>query len=223
GFIIAFMAAISTLGLDLSNLAMIAGALSVGIGFGLQNVVNNFVSGLILLIERPVKVGDWVVVGDQKGHIKKINVRATEIETSDRATLFIPNSELISRPLMNWTHANQTGRLILPVQIAYGTDIQKVKAILLKTAAKHPEIQKYPEPNVLFRGYGESGLNLELRAFLFDVEKVNLVMSDLFFEIDDLFRQEGIEIPYPQRDIQLKDSDKFLQAFVDAISNNKHH
>ncbi|MCD2450344.1 DUF3772 domain-containing protein [Methylicorpusculum oleiharenae] len=223
GFIMAFMAAISTLGLDLSNLAMIAGALSVGIGFGLQNVVNNFVSGLILLIERPVKVGDWVVVGDQKGHIKKINVRATEIETSDRATLFIPNSELISRPLMNWTHANQTGRLVLPVQIAYGTDTQKVKAILLKTASKHPEIQKYPEPNVLFRGYGESALNLELRAFLFDVEKVNFVMSDLFFEIDDLFRQEGIEIPYPQRDIQLKDSDKFLQALAAAISDNKHH
>ena len=120
GFITAVLLAISTLGIDLTKLAFIAGALSLGIGFGLQNVVNNFVSGLILLIERPIKVGDWVVVGDKQGYVKKIKVRATEIQTFDRASVFVPNSDLISHPLLNWTHADKTGRVIVPVGVAYG-------------------------------------------------------------------------------------------------------
>ena len=220
GFIIAVVFAISTLGIDLTKLAIIAGALSVGIGFGLQNVVNNFVSGLILLIERPIKVGDWVVVGDRQGYVKKVKVRATEIQTFDRASVFIPNSDLISLPLLNWTHADKTGRVVVPVGVAYGTDTHKVRAVLLEVAASHPVVFKIPAPSVIFKGFGDSCLNFELRAFIQDVDKVVAVNSDLCFEIDETFRENGIEIPYPQQDVHWKDIER-LENLVEKILAGK--
>lgn len=220
GFIIASGTAISTLGIDLSKLAIIAGALSVGIGFGLQNVVNNFISGLILLIERPIKVGDRVVVGDQQGHVKNINVRATEIQTLDKATVFIPNSDLISHPLLNWTHADKISRIIIPVGVAYGTDTQKIKVILLEIAHAHPDVLMTSSPLVLFRGFGDSSLNFELRAFIEDVDNVAVVTSDLCYEIDAAFRRDGIEIPFPQQDIHWKDVER-LEALVSTILTGK--
>ncbi|HEY8096601.1 MAG TPA: DUF3772 domain-containing protein [Methylobacter sp.] len=220
GFIIAAGVAISTLGIDLSKLAIIVGALSVGIGFGLQNIVNNFVSGLILLIERPIKVGDWVVVNDQQGYVKNINVRATEIQTFDRASVFIPNSNLISNPLLNWTYADKTGRIIIPVGVAYGTDTRKVQTILLEVAAAHPSVFNSPEPSVLFKSFGDSCLNFELRAFVQDVDKVMTVNSDLCFEIDAVFRKEGIEIPYPQQDVHWRDIER-LEKLVSKILTEK--
>lgn len=204
GIILAAVVGISALGLDLSNLAIVAGALSVGIGFGLQNVVNNFVSGLILLMERPVKVGDWVVVGDKQGYVKRIKVRATEIQTFDRASVFVPNSQLISDTVTNWTYADKLGRVIVPIGVAYGSDTQLVRQTLLDIGLSHPEVLKDPRPSAVFRGFGDSALNFELRCFLQDVERTIGVTSDLCFAIDDAFRKEGIEIPFPQQDVYVK-------------------
>ncbi len=204
GIVIAAAAGISALGLNLSSLAIVAGALSVGIGFGLQNVVNNFVSGLILLVERPIKVGDWVVVGSDQGYVKRIKVRATEIQTFDRASVFVPNSKIISEAVTNWTYADKMGRVIIPVGVAYGSDTAKVREILLEIGRSHPEVLKEPPPSAVFRGFGDSALNFELRCFLDNVERTISVTSDLCFAIDDAFRRRGIEIPFPQRDVYVK-------------------
>jgi potassium efflux system protein len=203
GFTLAAMLAVSTVGINLSNLAIIAGALSVGIGFGLQNIVNNFVSGLILLVERPIKAGDWVVVGDFQGYVKKISVRATEIATFDRASVFIPNSSLISGSVMNRTYADKVGRVLLPIGIAYEADPRRAREILLEIALAHLEVRRNPPPNVAFLGFGDNALNLELAAFLHDVDKVKLVTSDLCFAIHEAFKREGIHIPFPQRDLRV--------------------
>lgn len=207
GFTLAALAAVSSMGLDLSSLAMIAGALSVGIGFGLQNVVNNFVSGLILLVERPIKVGDWVVVGEHQGYVKRISVRATEITTFDRASVFIPNSSLISGAVMNRTYADKVGRVVLPIDIAYSADPNQARDVLLKIALDHPAVRPTPRPSVLFQGFGDKALKLELVAFVHDVDKVRAVTSDLCFAIHTAFRREGIAIPYPHRDLFLTPDD----------------
>jgi potassium-dependent mechanosensitive channel len=221
GFIVAALFAIATLGIDLGKLAIIAGALSVGIGFGLQNVVNNFVSGLILLIERPIKVGDWIVVGERQGYVKKIKVRATEIQTFDRATVFIPNSDMISNPLLNWTHADKTARVIVPIGVAYGTDARKVQKILLDIATNHPTVFKVPAPSAIFKGFGDSSLNFELRAFIDDTDKIVSVSSDLCFAIDAAFREQGIEIPYPQQDVHWKDMEKVENLLMKVVSETR--
>jgi small-conductance mechanosensitive channel len=215
GFTVAAMLAISTLGIDLSNLAIIAGALSVGIGFGLQNIVNNFVSGLILLIERPIKAGDWVVVGDHQGYVKKISVRATEITTLDRASVYIPNSTLISGALTNRTYADKAvGRVVLPLGLSHDTDAKRVRDLLLKIALDHPEIRRIPPPVVLFKGFAESTRNFELIALLHDAGKVDSVTSDLCFEIDEIFRKEGIPIPFPPRNLNLNLNGEQLQQIL---------
>lgn len=206
GFLVAVMVGISTLGLDLSNLALIAGALSVGIGFGLQNVVNNFVSGLILLVERPVKVGDWVVVGGVEGNVKRINVRSTEVETFAKASVIIPNSEMISTAVVNWTHKDISGRVEVLVGVAYGSDIDKVKEILVRVAKEHPETLPTPTPFVVFQNFGASSLDFELRAFLGRVERRVRVASDLREAIYHEFRDAGIEIPFPQTVLHIEGS-----------------
>jgi small-conductance mechanosensitive channel len=215
GIVIASMAGIVALGLDLSNFALIASALTVGIGFGLQNVVNNFVSGLILLIERPVKVGDWIVVGDKQGYVKHIRVRATEIQTFDRASVFVPNSELISGMVTNWTHADRMGRVIVPVGVAYGSDTNKVREILLQIGNAHPQVIAEPPASALFRGFGDSSLDFELRCFLEDVEKIVSVTSDLCFAIDQAFRDANIEIPFPQQDV-------YIRKLADGVAAQSH-
>ncbi len=204
GLILAFLLAIAALGLDLSNLAIIAGALSVGIGFGLQTIVNNFVSGLILLIERPVKAGDWVVVGEYEGTVKKINVRATEIETFDRAAVIVPNSQLVSAAVTNWTHRNRQCRLIIGVRVPYGSDTQFVHDLLMRCAREHRDILRWPAPHVLFRDFGESGLVFELRCYARDVDYFLSAPSELRFTIDAKLREAGIQVPYPGRDIYVR-------------------
>jgi small-conductance mechanosensitive channel len=211
GFTLAALFGISTMGIDFSSLAMIAGALSVGIGFGLQNIVNNFVSGLILLIERPIKVGDWVVVGEHQGYVKKISVRATEVTTFDRASVFIPNSSLISGTVMNRTHADKIGRVVLPIGIDYDGDVTKARALLLSIAEDQFGVLDNPAPAVFMTGFGDSALNLELVAFVHDVDKVKSVASELLFTIHDAFRQHDIQIPYPQRDLKLTLDDEQLK------------
>lgn len=217
GLILAVAVAISTMGIDLSNLAIIAGALSVGIGLGLQNIVNNFVSGLILLIERPIKVGDWVVVGDQQGYVRKISVRATEIGTFDQASVFIPNSSLIASAVTNRTYADKLGRVLIPIGVTYGTDAKKVRALLLEIAKSHLDVRRNPEPLVFFQGFGDSALKFELVAVINDVDRVKSVGSDLCFEIDAVFRREGIEMPFPQRDVHLGLREDQLDRLVEAL------
>lgn len=210
GFLIALMLGLSLAGISFQNVAIVAGALSVGIGFGLQNIVNNFVSGIILLFERPIRRGDWIVVGVTEGNVKKISVRATVIETWDRSDVIVPNSELISSQVTNWTLSNAYGRVLLPVGVAYGSDTKLVHDILMDVAANHPlVIQKnnffqIPEPVVFFSAFGASSLDFELRCFVRDVRKRLLVRSEMNFEIDRLFRENNIEIPFPQRDIHIR-------------------
>ena len=217
GVMVAAVLAVSSLGIDLSNLALIAGALSVGIGLGLQNIVNNFVSGLILLIERPIKVGDWIVVGSQQGYVKKISVRATELSTFDRASVFIPNSELIANAVMNRTYPDPQGRVIVPVGIAYGSDTQKVKKILTKVAEANADVLSNPPPLVLFRSFGDSALQFEVVAYISDVNRSLSVTSDLCFAIDEAFVREGIEFPFPQRDVQLRFGDEQWARLMAAL------
>ena len=203
GVIVAALLSISVTGIDLSNLALVASALSVGIGFGLQNVVNNFVSGLILLVERPIKVGDWVRVGNDEGIVKSIQFRATELETWQRASVIIPNAEIISTSVTNLTHRDQYGRVEVGVGVAYGSDVEKVRAILLDLAKKNEQVSDYPAPGVVFRDFGSSSLDFELRCFTPNVMSRLGVASDLRFEIERRLREDGIEIPFPQRVVHL--------------------
>ncbi len=210
GLFIATLAAISVIGIDLSNIAIIAGALSVGIGFGLQNIVNNFVSGLILLIERPVKAGDWIRVGEHQGFVQRIKVRATEIETFQRYSVIIPNAELLSSSVINLTYRDATARVDIPVGVAYDSDAESVRKILLEAAASHAQVMRRPAPFVLFCDFAASSLDFELRCFIPDARNIFFVATDLRFDILRRFREQGIEIPFPQRVVHIQDSSQAL-------------
>lgn len=204
GFIAALLIGVTALGFNLANLAIIAGALSVGIGFGLQSVVNNFVSGLILLFERPIKAGDWIITSSGEGTVKKISVRSTEIETFDRSSIIIPNSELISQSVTNWTHKNKIGRVTVPVGVSYSSDPELVRDILLKCAREHPNVLRYPEPFVVWKDFGASSLDFEIRAYIRDIGMGLSVRTDLRFAIFRALKEAGVEIPFPQRDLHIK-------------------
>ncbi len=194
---------VSAAGIDLSNLALVASALSVGIGFGLQNIVSNFVSGLILLVERPFKVGDHVVSGTAEGIVKRISVRATEIETFRKQSIIVPNSDLINGLVGNWTHRNKLGRSEIPVSVSYEADPRKVMDILLELTAAVPLILRNPEPHVEFLRFGPYSLDFELRFFLADMGDGLTVRNNLRIEILRRFKAEGIEIPLPQSDLTI--------------------
>jgi len=204
GIAVAALVGISAAGIDLSNLALVAGALSLGIGFGLQNVVSNFVSGLILLAERPFKVGDWIVAGDVSGIVKKISVRATEIETFQRQSVILPNSNLINNAVGNWTHRNKLGRVEIKVGVAYGSDVRRVQEVLTEIARGHPLVLKNPEPFVQFTNFGPAALEFEMRIFLADILNGGTVQNDLRFTIVETFEREGIEIPSTPRAVMEK-------------------
>ena len=196
GLALTALVSISAAGLDLSNFALIAGGLSLGIGFGLQNIVSNFVSGLILLVERPLKVGDWVEAGSVSGTVKKISVRATEIETFQRQTVIVPNSVFINGPVGNWTHRNKVGRVEVPVGVVFGSDARRVYDILLEIVRKHPMVLKNPEPAVLFTGFTDIAMTFEARGFLADINNGGTVRNDIRFSILDAFKEQGIQIAY---------------------------
>ena len=197
GFVVAAAVALGYLGLSFEKLAIVAGALSVGIGFGLQSIVNNFVSGLILLWERAVRVGDLVVLGEEQGYVRRINVRSTEIETFDRVTMIVPNSNLVTGVVKNWVRGDRIGRIKIPVAVNLEADPEHVRSVLIDLAKHHDLVEKLPAPNVLFIAMTETLLKFELVCFVGDVEKAGRVKSDLHFAIHARFKSENISISPP--------------------------
>ncbi|BBF94821.1 DUF3772 domain-containing protein [Blastochloris tepida] len=195
GIIVAVLLALGQLGIDLQNIALVAGALSVGIGFGLQSIVSNFVSGLILLTERPIRVGDTIAVKGEEGYVRRISVRSTEIETFERSSVIIPNTDLITGVVKNWTHGNPTGRVIVAVNIPYDTDPDEVRDILIAAACEHPQVLKNPTPRVFLLKFGDTALQFELRCVVSNVDYSLTVRSDLHFSILYRLRKAGITMP----------------------------
>lgn len=206
GFILAAIISLSLAGVNLGGIALVSGALALGIGFGMQEIANNFVSGLILLFERPIRAGDFVSVGEVEGFVRSIRIRATEIETLDNQNVLVPNSELVSGRVTNWVLRDTFGRVKIKIGVAYGSDVEKVREILESIARTHAEVitdGRAPEPRALFMGFGDSSLDFELRIRIPRIERRFQVTSDLNFLIDQAFREAKITIPFPQRDLHV--------------------
>ena len=204
GLTMGSVVALGTLGFSFANFAIVAGALSLGIGFGLQSIVNNFVSGLILLFERPIKVGDWIVTSAGEGLVKRISVRSTEIETFDWASVIIPNSELITQPVTNWTHKNRYTRMIIPIGVSYDSDPETVSEILMEVAKENRRTLTFPKPIIYFAGFGDSALDFEVRIFINNVDDRIPVQNELRIAIFAALKDAGISIPFPQRDVHMR-------------------
>lgn len=220
GYVLWFLgvlAALNALGFSGTSLTVAFGALGVGLGFGLQNIFNNFISGLILLFERPIQVGDAIEVDGIWGEVKKINVRSTVIQTWDNASLIIPNSEFISGRVTNWSFKDMRLRRNIDVGVAYGSDVELVRRTLLEIADKHPRVFKKPEPSVLFLDFGDSALIFRLRVWT-TIDACIQVETDIRFEIDRLFRERGVEIPFPQRDIHIR---SVVSSFESAVQGGR--
>lgn len=218
GVLIALGSAIAALGIDFQTIALIMGALSVGIGFGLRNVVSNFVSGLLLLIEKPIKVGDWIQIGAHEGFVKDLKFRSTELQTFQQASVIIPNADLISQPVINMTFADQVGRIEIPVGVSYASDPLLVHNLLVDIAEEHPEVSKDPGPQVMFMNFGDSALEFELRCFTNNIVNKVLTASELRFQIERVLRENKIEIPFPQRVVHVQHS-----GDIAADSQNQDH
>ena len=208
-FVVAILIGLGIGGVDMTKFAILAGALGVGIGFGLQNIVNNFVSGLILLFERPVRTGDYIAVGNSEGTVRKVRIRATEIQTLNNQNIIIPNSELISTHVTNWMLRDRHCRITVGVGAAYGSDTELVRRILLEVAEEHPLVfgmqqSQAPTPMVWFTNFGDSSLDFEVKCYIQDVTKRYIVASEMRFEIDRKFREHDVTIPFPQRDVWFK-------------------
>ena len=198
---------LDTLGISLSSLAALGAVLMVGVGFGLQNITQNFIAGLILLFERPIKKGDLVEVGGTVGRVLDIQARSTIIQTRDDITIIVPNSQFISEQVVNESFTGEKVRLHIKIGVAYGSDVDKVKEVLLKVADENQRVIKNPHPSVLFDNFGDSSLDFTLLVWVRDLWIEDLIRSDIRFAIDREFRKEDICIPFPQRDLHLKTSD----------------
>jgi len=198
------MVALQNLGISIAALAGLGAILAVGIGFGLQNIAQNFVSGLILLLERPVKKGDFVEVGETRGTVRSIHARATVITTLDNVDILVPNGELITEPVINQTYRDRELRIRIGVGVAYGSDTELVRRTLLRVAGNHPAVVRKQDAAVIFEDFGDSSLDFTLMAWIDNPVAQRRVASDLRFAIDAAFRESGIEIPFPQRDLHLR-------------------
>jgi small-conductance mechanosensitive channel len=197
--LIGFLVALTALGFDLDRITILLGAFGVGIGFGLQTIVNNFVSGLILLFERPVKVGDWVEVAGVEGTVQRIGIRASTVRTFDGADVIVPNGQLLSERVVNWTLSDRRRRVAIRVGVAYGSDLPRVVAVLQGIAGSQSGVCAYPKPVVAFVGFGESSIDFELRVWIDDADLLVETRSGLGLSMEAALREAGIEIPFPQR------------------------
>ena len=208
GVSIAAIVAIGILGIDLTNIAVIIGALSVGIGLGLQDTVKNFMAGVTMLVERPIRIGDKVTIGPHTGFVRRISVRATEIETFDRGSVIVPNSELLSHTVLNWTHRDSRGRVLIPISVAVGTDVLKAQKLLFECAANHKEVLEKPQPEILLHGFGDNSIDFEMRVFMRDNVLIDNVASDIRYAVEAAFRKSGIESPVPKREVAVREMDR---------------
>ena len=223
--LVGVLISMGVVGIDLKSFAVMGGALGIGVGFGMQEIVNNFISGLILLFERPIRVGDRIDAGSQIGIVKKIGLRSTVVETLDQAQLIIPNSQLISEKVTNWTHSGTVARLKISVGVGYGSDMDLVFDTLTAAALSCPHVLKNPKPVPLFMAFGDSSLNVELQVWLADVNQTRYAQSEISREILRRFREAGIEIPFPQRDVSVryqKDVDAAKQEVADVVLQEKN-
>lgn len=210
---IGFLVVVQAAGIDLSTLTILAGALGIGIGFGLQNITNNFVSGLIILFERPIKVGDRIEVGDVRGDVVKISMRATTVVTNDNIAVIVPNSEFISSTVVNWSYTDRRVRFNFPVGVSYGSDPEEVRRLLLEVAREHPGVLQDFQPDVQFQEFGESSLNFVLRVWTQEYSaRPGVLRSEINYAISKKFRTHGIEIPFPQRDIHIRSGSVVLTS-----------
>ena len=191
-------------GIDLSSIALIASGLGIGIGLGLQNLVKDFVSGLVMVFERPIQVGDFVDFGQVKGTVARIGSRGTEIRTLDHVSIIVPNSRFLENEVFNWSHGNSVSRIRLPVGVSYSSDPQKVKAALLEACQQDQQVLKAPAPQVFFKGFGDSALEFELAVWISQPSRQVIICSDLYFAIEAALRHHNIEIPFPQRDLHIR-------------------
>jgi small-conductance mechanosensitive channel len=202
---IGLMVIVQAVGINLTTLNVIAGAVGIGIGFGLQNIASNFISGLIILFERPIKVGDRIVVGDVEGDVVEIGARSTTVVTNNNIAIIVPNSNFIAEPVINWKYTDAKVRFEIPVGVAYGSDVRLVEKLLLEVAQENPDVLSAPPPDVCFREFGDSSLNFILRVWNQNqVHRKLVLFSALNFAIHDKFKQHGIAIPFPQRDVHIR-------------------
>ena len=207
-FLLGLFVGIQSLGVDLSSLVVVGGAIGVGVGLGLQNLVSNFVAGLILLVEQPIRIGDRVEVKDTLGDVIRIAARSTWIRTNDNIVIVVPNSDFISNATINWTGNDPQVRLHVPLGVGYGSDPEQVRELLLRAAEANTDVLKEPAPDVIFVAYGDNSLNFELRVWTTNrTHTPPILKSDLYFAIFRLFKEHGIELPFPQRDLHIRSSD----------------
>lgn len=202
--VIGFVVILQTAGIDLTALNVLAGAVGIGLGFGLQNIVNNFISGLIILFERPIKVGDRIVVGEVEGDVTHIGGRSTTVVTNDNISIIVPNSNVITENVINWSHNDRKVRFKIPVTVAYGTDIEQLERLLLQVAADCPDVLEEPSPGTRLMAFGDYGLQYELRVWSTTlIHRKGVLISKLNRAIYTAFREQGIEIPYPRLDVAI--------------------
>jgi len=210
--VIGFITIFQTVGFDLSTLSLLAGALGVGIGFGLQNITNNFISGIIILFERPIKVSDRIEVGDINGDVQSISMRSTTVITNDNISIIVPNSEFINSQVINWSHNDKRVRFKIPIGVSYNENPDKVREIVLKAADNISGILKIPKPDLWFDAYGDSSLNFNLVIWTTEyTQRPNVLKSQVYYEVFRKFADHNIEIPFPQRDLHLKSGLDFIK------------
>lgn len=216
---IGILVALQTVGINLTTLNVLAGAVGIGVGFGLQNIAGNFISGLIILFERPIKIGDRIEVNDVDGDVINIGARSTTVVTNDRIAIIVPNSKFITESVVNWNHTDPKVRFHIPVGVVYGSDVRLVEKLLCEVAAENPDVLKEPPPSVWFCGFGESTLKFELLAWNSNLlHRKGQFISNLNFAIYDKFKEHNIVIPFPQRDLHIRSIDEGVLTIKQSLS-----